>query len=298
MKRVKRMVKRRNRKVNLLLVILLCIILPATAIYVGLRITEKWVSPVLNPDDNDFEFVIEEPEGTMPEIEIPDDNQSEALTPGEDETPREEASVEINPLSVYTIQIASLGNTANIDAMISQLNQSKLSYLIYKMDNSYKVFVKGSTRRRDVETELEKVREYYPDAYINELYLPKKILSYNKGDGEKIENLVIKFNGLITLMDEQAQEWYNFFVKEGELNNYSELLKKQQDILTELSSIINSTTLTLSSLTNDDIEKMIHYQESNINRSMDFIKENSAEDLYKLHSLYLDSLFRIVEVIK
>lgn len=82
------------------------------------------------------------------------------------------------------------------------------------------------------------------------------------------------------------------------MNQYSELLKKQHEILAEITDILNSGSLPASFAKGDALEKMVHYQESNINRSLELIDENNSENLHKLHSLYLDSLFRIVEVIK
>lgn len=297
MRPVRRMVRRKNRRVNLFMLLFICIVIPATAIYVGLRITEKWVSPVLNPEEQDFNFVVDqEKDETIDESEVPSESEEETPVETMEQTTGREA--QIKPLSVYAIQIASLGDTSNIDKMINQLNENKLPYLVYQMDNSYKVFVKGATRRNRVEGALEEVKGLYPDAYISELLLPKTVVSINEEKDSEIEALITNLNETIDLMDNQAEEWYNFFEKEGDLNSYSELLKKQQKILGEITNIIGSKSLPSSFSKDDALEKMIHYQESNINRSLELIEENNSENLYKLHSLYLDSLFRIVEVIK
>ncbi|KAB3535929.1 hypothetical protein F8154_05280 [Alkaliphilus pronyensis] len=303
MKKSRLKINRRRRKSNLVLVFFLCIILPITAIYIGLRVTERWITPVLNselqPEDSyelDLEEIIDD------EGEATDNNEATDNSNIEEEGKGVESEVlvgEIKPLSVFTIQIASITNKDNLDSLINALNQKKFSYLVYQIEETYKVYTHGYTQRPYVEDKLDTVREVFNDAYINELHLPIKEVKYeNDSNNEIAEGTIENMNKLIDVMEKQTEAWYNYYEKEGEIVVYIELLKKQQTILNDIMSAIKDHQLPTGFIDNSSIEKMVHYQESNINKSMEIIENQDKENFHRLHSLYLDSLFRTIEVIK
>ncbi|WP_026475924.1 hypothetical protein [Alkaliphilus transvaalensis] len=299
MKRNRMMIKRKRRNTSLLLVVVFCIILPITAIYIGLRITELWVSPVLNSDDYisviDIDNNEDEPvKDDSEEVEDPNKNANENVNEN-----TSKISNEIRPFSIYTIQIASLVDNSNLDDVIGELNYQRLPHLIYQLDNSYKVYVLGGTKREHVEIELARVKENYPDAYINEVHASRRSVQYEEGENKDVlKEIVGDLNEILITLEEQGETWYNFFKKEGKLDGYIELLKKQQTLLSHLSNIISEVELPESFPDKALIDKMIVYQEGNINRSVEFYQEDLEDNIHRLHSLYLDNLFRIVEIIK
>ncbi|SCY16549.1 hypothetical protein [Alkaliphilus peptidifermentans] len=295
MKKSRLKMNRRRRKSNIVLVFIFCIILPIMAIYIGLRVTEKWVSPALNMEFEDDDYSID-----LEDILVDDNDEDEVKNVDNDDVEDVEMLVgEINSMSIFTIQVASLSDKDNIENLINNLNQQRLSYLVYQIEDSFKVYTHGFTRRPYVEEKLSEVREVFEDAYINEIHFPIKEIKFEKNNYEKLyKGTIENLNDLIDIMEKQSEAWYNNYEKEGDMDIYVELLKKQQSTLDNLSTDINENLLPQSFPSKNNVEKMIHYQRSNINRSLEIIEEDDQENLYRLHSLYLDSLFRIVEVIK
>ncbi len=291
MKRSRMGIKRSRRRSNLVLVVLFCIVLPAIAIYAGLKLTEKIIIPVINGDE-----VL--PEG----LELSDETPPEDTPIDEEEaanTEKKLETVEIKPLRIYTIQVASLNDTQNADVLISDLNAVGLPNLVYKIDNSYKVYTMGATNRSIMEENIGHIKEYYPDAYISELSLPAKDVQYEADDTEiRISDLAQKLNELIDIMEALSIEWNNLIQKRGEKGQYVELLKKQQSLLEEL-SVINKVVVFPSSFQKkSSIEKMLEFQLENLQQSLELMEASSEDVNYRVHSLYLDSLFRMVEVVK
>ncbi|MBM7613562.1 hypothetical protein [Alkaliphilus hydrothermalis] len=314
MKRNRMMLKRKKRRGTMILVALFCMILPIIAIYIGLRITELWVSPALN---SDYNFVVDEgnrgnnSENTHNTNNTNKEKGDEEKPIAEDKAPKESGSQgqeedsrliekEVKPLSIYTIQIASLSDNKRVEGLIQELNERKLSNLIYKEDSSFKVYVVGGTKRSQVEQELQYIRSFYPDAYINEVHPSIQVIEYPEGDDVEVYSKIVEdINKIIELMELQGEEWYNFYEKEGELGTYIELLKKQQEVLVELDENLRGIDLPQSFPVKEAVmEKMIAYQNNNINRSIEIISAGHVDNLHQIHSLYLDSLFRVVELIK
>ncbi|ABR48431.1 Sporulation domain protein [Alkaliphilus metalliredigens QYMF] len=292
----------KTSKAQYLLAFLFCLILPAMAILIGLHITENLVMPTLNPQLFQGSLPVEEGVGQETEEDhngedeveegsIGADNEIE----GTDETPKDDIqtySTEIKGVSIYLIQVASIGDTSNIEDFVGELNNHNLSHLIYQMDDSYKVYTLGFAERSQIENRLPFVREKYPDAYITEIRLPDRKVAH---EDKNSETVIQDVNLLTEILRKQSQEWYNFLQKEGELTFYGELLQEQRLLLSKLSQTIENDFS--ERIVNKDVfEKMIHYQKSNTDRSLESLEDMDNE--YLLHSMYLDSLFRLIEVIK
>ncbi|SES75486.1 hypothetical protein SAMN05660297_00512 [Natronincola peptidivorans] len=291
--------KQTKRKNNYYLILLFIIIIPITAVFIGSRITERVVIPVLhsNPtlEEGELNAIInvnEEEDLSQENTENHQEDESKISTTQETEL----ITNKLHPLSMYMIQVASVSDTSNIEAFVEELNEKNLPHLIYKLDNAYKIYTLGLTRRSLVESQLQKIREYYPDAYISEIHLPSKEVSYTK-DMEAESKIIIKeINSLIEIMDKQAEEWYNFIEKESELNQYKELLIEQQEIIEQLAENLKEDLVIEGISEKKEIEKMIYHQESNTKRALELLE--NEDNIYRIHSLYLDSIFRTLETIK
>ncbi|QUH26041.1 SPOR domain-containing protein [Serpentinicella alkaliphila] len=260
--------------------IIFCILLPVGAIYIGLKITENWIVPVFDSS------------------ELLGDNTQEILLPGQEEK-QEEKEVESNltevgeikPLAVYAIQIASIADRSNIDKLIGELNNKGLPHLIYSVDNKFKIFTHGSTKRADVEGKIDEVKGHYPDAFISEMFLPKKVVKYDEKDSIVAE-IIGDINNIIELIDKQSEEWYNY----GGSSTYVELLNKHEELLDNLNIKITDDKFSGRYFNKSAFEKAVIYQKNNINSSKELLE--SKENNHRIHSLYLDSLFRVVEFTK
>lgn len=295
-KRFRAMKIRKNY--NYTLIILFLIVIPLVAIFLGSRITERIVMPVLYSDLPLEEDVLEEIINSDNLNDESSDNEEILNQESEvnNDVLEEQATSDLLPLSVFMIQIASVSDTANIESFVEELNEKKLPHLIYKIDNAYKVYILGLTNRMFVETQLPYAREYYPDAYISEIHLPAKKISYDKSKEETSEGIIKDLNSLIEIMDKQAKEWYNFINKQSELDTYKELLIQQQTLAGQLLEKVKDENIPEGLPKSENIEKMIHHQESNIKHSLELLEDE--ENIYRLHSLFLDNLFRMLETIK
>ncbi|SDK59014.1 hypothetical protein [Natronincola ferrireducens] len=291
-------VRRTKRNYNYGLIILFLVIIPLSAIFIGSRITERLVMPVLYSDmtleEEELQGIINDEEEVIfiEEDEEIEESGNQVKNNGEEDM----IYKDLSPLSIYMIQVASVSDTSNIEDFIAELNENKLSHLIYKMDNVYKVYTLGLTEREFVEGQLPKVKEFYPDAYISEVHSASKKLTYPKTQQQLGDGIVKELNSLIEIMDKQSKEWYNFIEKEGELRSYKELLLEQEKIVKRLAESIQDKELPEGIPEKKVIDKMLYHQESNIKRSQELLEDE--ENLYRVHSLFLDSIFRILETIK
>lgn len=262
--------------------IIFAILLPIGAIYIGLKITENWIVPVfdskeiLGENDAEIDFTVGETENS----ENTHDDSSELTEVGD-----------INPVAIYAIQVASVTDKSNIENLIGELNDRELSHLIYNVDNKFKVFTYGSTKRSFVESKIEDIRAHYPDAFITEMYLPKKTIKYHENES-LITEIIEDINHIIEVIDKQSEEWYNY----GGTITYKELLNKHDELLNKLNEKINDEKFSEAYFSKNVIEKSVMYQQSNINTSLEILESKEKE--YRIHSLFLDSLFRVVELIK
>jgi hypothetical protein len=157
----------------------------------------------------------------------------------------------------------------------------------------------GATQRSTIEANIDKVKALYPDAYISEILIPSRAIEFDANSQEaQTEKIVNGINELIDTMDNLSTEWNNLYQKKGERGQYVELLKKQQLILTQLSEDIKEGALPSSFQRKNRIIEMIEFQQSNVSRALEYLEASKQEIDFRIHSLYLDSIFRIVEVLK
>jgi hypothetical protein len=234
MRRNRIKVRKNFKKKNLLILILFLLILPLTAVYIGLRITERWVMPALYSD-----YIINDE--LLENSIIQNENNEEQNDLGENGNALLEVG-EIQPITIFMIQVASVSSTESIESLIGELNQNNLSHIVYKTDNIYKVYTLGLTERNIAEEKLVEIRLLYPDAFISEVRIPSKKLSYSKSGDSSVENFIAIFNNLIQVMNQQAEEWNRFYKGEEPLQ-YAELLNKHQEVLVQLTENMESSSL-------------------------------------------------------
>lgn len=286
-----------RKRYNYFLIILFVIIIPLSAILIGSRITERIMMPVLYSgvlDEEELSDITNE-DFHITEINELSNKDNESYSDDISAT-GEMLNESLSPLSAYVIQIASVSDAENAETFIEELNARKLPHIIYKMGNAYKVYTLGSTNRSLIEEELLDIREFYPDAYISEVHLLSKELSYPKSKEKVCGEIINGINSLIKIMDKQSKEWYNFVKKEGKLDDYVEVLIEEKELVKKLSMCIKNNDLPDNFLEKETIEKMLVHKENNIKLSLELLEDK--ENLHKVHSLFLDGLFRTLEIIK
>lgn len=291
MKRSKIGIRRKNNKTNIIIVLLFLFILPIVAVVIGSRITEWWVIPTINTDD-----ILKPSE----EVVFKEDDMQEEVNDIDHEVGEKELDgkeiINLNSISVYMIQIASISDNKNIELLIKELSNHNLPHITYKLDDIYKVYTFVSTKRENIEGKIDKVREIYEDAYIGQMHIPQKQIQYlsnkNKGTKEVIEDM----NVLLGLLEQSSDSLYKLDREEAKLDEYKGILENHQKLLGQISEKINNIELPKDFANINDIKKMVEHQEKNIVESLKVMEER--QDLYKLQNYFFDSLFRTIEIIR
>lgn len=295
LKRSKIGIRKKQKKTNIIIAVLFLFLLPVIAITIGSKITEWWVIPTINTDD-----MLKSPE----EIVLKENGESEDDTIQEkndtdSEVKREELNqknANLNSISIYMIQIASISDNKNIELLAEELDNHNLPHITYKLDDMYKIYTFASTRREDVESKIDEVKEIYEDAYIGQMHIPQKQIQYldeeNKGTKEFIEDM----NLLLELLEQSSNNIYKSYNERSKLDKYKEILGNHKKLLEQMLEKINNTELPKNFVGKDDIKNMIEHQEKNITESLKIIE--GKQEMYKLQNYFLDNLFKTVEIIK
>lgn len=286
--------KRRNMNVGIALFFL--VILPLLSIMIGSRITEWVVIPTINtesmlqsPGDITLENIKEL--GSKKE----QDDTEEVEPKSEKENNQFTNKVDLKPLSFYMIQIASLADNKNIEGLIGELQSHALPHIIYRADNMYKIYSYGATDRKHIEEKLNAVREVYPDAYISHVNIGQRQIQFSD-ENKGTENVIQNLNTLVDSLYESSDALYNLSTGGITLEEYDKVLNQHENILTTISSNLESAELPENSFAADELKKMLDHQEKNIKASLEMTTTDL--DLYKLHNNFLDTIFRTIEIFK
>lgn len=272
------------------------VILPLLSIMIGSRITEWVVIPTINtesmlqsPGDITLENIKEL--GSKKE----QDDTEEVEPKSEKENNQFTNKVDLKPLSFYMIQIASLADNKNIEGLIGELQSHALPHIIYRADNMYKIYSYGATDRKHIEEKLNAVREVYPDAYISHVNIGQRQIQFSD-ENKGTENVIQNLNTLVDSLYESSDALYNLSTGGITLEEYDKVLNQHENILTTISSNLESAELPENSFAADELKKMLDHQEKNIKASLEMTTTDL--DLYKLHNNFLDTIFRTIEIFK
>lgn len=295
MRRSRLGIKRRQNRINSVIAVIFLVILPIVAVIVGLRITELLVIPTINTDD-----MLRSPGdiGLVDKILV---DKTDDVSNGKDAVQAENKEsntnrINLNSITAYVIQIASLSDSTNIESLIEELNRSQLSHVVYRTDNKYKIYTSGFTKREYAEEKLEEIRILYPDAYISEIYASENLIAYSVPNEENTKAIIEELNHLGVSLNSSSDIIYNLSKKEGNLDDYREVLGEQQKKLEELSKKLEQVSPSSDSQLYSEVKKMVENVEKNINKSNEII--NTGQYSHLLHTYFLDSLFRVIETAK
>lgn len=297
MKRSRIGIRKRQRRIAIGMALFFLVVLPIVAVIIGHKITEWVVVPTINTADM-LKSPMDDPleTGRIEEEDKEEEGGLEETGEKEIEAGAKSEAVNLDPLSLYMIQIASVSEDKNIETLANELHNHRFPYIIYKMDNAFKVFTFGATERAYIEEKLEEVREIYPDAYIGQMHIPKKEVNYLSDESDVTKDLVDCMNLIIDMADQSSKIVYSSIDTEEGLNKYKEILLEHEKILGQMSEKINNGSIAEKFASKEDIKKMIDHQGKNISESLKLIEGN--QDLYKVQNYFIDSLFRIMEVHK
>ena len=233
LKRSKIGIRKKQKKTNIIIAVLFLFLLPVIAITIGSKITEWWVIPTINTDDmlkSPEEIVLKE-NGELEDDTIQEKNDTDSEVKGEE---LNQKNANLNSISIYMIQIASISDNKNIELLAEELDNHNLPHITYKLDDMYKIYTFASTRREDVESKIDEVKEIYEDAYIGQMHIPQKQIQYldeeNKGTKEFIEDM----NLLLELLEQSSDNIYKSYSEESKLSKYKEILGNHKKLLEQM----------------------------------------------------------------
>ncbi|NLM03507.1 MAG: SPOR domain-containing protein [Clostridiales bacterium] len=300
-RRIKR--NRKMRRYQYSIIILFFVIIPLMAVFIGSEITEKIMVPVFYSDTMDEDELrniinknidndeVDKESGEDEELSYKIELDGKEISENDDMIEED-----LNSFSMYLIQVASVSSIENAEDFAKKLSERELSHLISKIDNSYKVYACGSNNRELIESELDNIRDIYPDAYIKEVNVKFKKFKYPKSQ-EKISGKIIdSINDLLILNKKQSETWYTFVKKEGKMDLYVELLLEEMEIVKKLSNLINENHIAPDFISKKDMQIILDERKENNEIAMELLKEK--KDLYKVHNLYLENTFKLIEILK
>lgn len=265
------------------------------AVIIGSKITERWVIPTINTDE-----MLKSPEETVSgegdEVEGETQENTEDAGHGAEEEGLNGEMVDLNSISLYMIQVASVSDNKNIESLVEELDNYNLPHVIYKSDGTYKIYTFVSTKREDIENKIDGVREIYEDAYIGQMHTPQKEIKYSSKENKGTKEVIEDMNLLLGLLEQSADSLYESGNEETKLNEYKGILERHQKLLNQILEKINNVNLPKNFADTDDIKGMIEHQGKNIEESLKIAEEK--QEVHKLQSYFSDNLFKVVEVIK
>ncbi len=287
-------IRKKKRQINIILIIFFFIILPIAAVTIGSRITEWLVIPTINTEN-----MLQAPGDMDTENPSSPDNNSETEENSNAENMNKKElntkSIKLDSLLVYAIQVSSLSNDSNIENFTTELENYEFPHIVYKIDDVYKVYTYGSTKRGNIENKLDIVREVYPDAYIDEMYISEKKVEYSEDLEENVKDVVSNMNLLINIMDQSSDNLYEFINKESSLEKYNETLVEHKKILEQISENASNINEDTDSINIMAIKNMVEYQNKNIEKTLNMKKDI---DELNLQNHFLENLFRIIELMR
>ena len=208
----------------------------------------------------------------------------------EDESSTSESSdikvATIEGVTVYTIQVASIGEGQDLDTVEEKLKSNKIPYSVVEVDGIKKVQSYSSFDEDTTRSNLDSVRKIFDDAFISELNLPFLSLEYTS-KYSYIEDISSGLNSLIENYKEESVFWEKNINKEIDLTEYNNILTKRLDIVEKLQE--NTEKIDYDEM-NSFKENLIKYTKS-VNSNTKQASKNANEDNYYLSkSLLLTSI--------
>ena len=192
----------------------------------------------------------------------------------------------IEGVTVYTIQVASIGEGQDLDTVEEKLKSNKIPYSVVEVDGIKKVQSYSSFDEDTTRSNLDSVRKIFDDAFISELKLPVLSLEYTS-KYSYIEDISSGLNSLIENYKEESVFWEKNINKEIDLTEYNNILTKRLDIVEKLQE--NTEKIDYDEM-NSFKENLIKYTKS-VNSNTKQASKNANEDNYYLSkSLLLTSI--------
>ena len=212
-----------------------------------------------------------------------------------DETQKIELA-KVDPWSIYTIQVASVGNDKDMDKIESQLIDNKIPFSVVEIEGTKKVQTHASFDKEITRKALEETKKIFPDAFISEMKVPVLSIEYTN-KYSYVQNITNELNNLIKNFGQESDFW----AKEKDnidLKEYNTILTTRKGIVANIEKEAKKIEYSEMDVFKDNL---INYAKS-IDVKIDMASKSAKEQNYVVsESLYLSSMqeyFSFINYIK
>lgn len=191
----------------------------------------------------------------------------------------------IDALTVYTIQVASIGEGQDLATVEDKLKSNKIPYSVVEVDGVKKVQTYSSFDENIARANLDNARKIFDDAFISELDVPVLSLEYTNKYAY-INDVSSELNKLIASYKEEAEFWESGKGKDN-LKEYNNILTKRLEIIQKVQE--NAEKIDYADM-NIFKENLINYVKSVNNNISKASKDINEDNCYLSQSLLLTSV--------
>ncbi|MGL5328264.1 MAG: hypothetical protein ACRDD7_03275 [Peptostreptococcaceae bacterium] len=181
----------------------------------------------------------------------------------------------INGVTLYTIQVASLGEGQDLKSIEEKLKSSKIPYSVVEVDGVEKVQTYSSFNEEVTRSNLENVRKEFNDAFISELEVPILSLEYTS-KYSYIENISKDLNLLIDNYKEETKFWESSKEK-IDLKEYNNILTKRLEVVKNIQENANKIDYKEMNIFKENLIKYAKDVDSKINESSKSANEGNYD---------------------
>lgn len=191
----------------------------------------------------------------------------------------------IDSMTIYTIQVASIGENQDLASVEDKLKTNKIPYSVVEVDGVEKVQTYYSFSESVTRSNLESARKIYSDAFISELEVPVLSLEYTS-KYSYIEDISSELNNLISSYKDEAEFWEKSN-ESIDLETYNNILTKRMDIVEKIQENAEKIDYTEMNTFKENLIKYAKNVNSNITQGSKDAKEGNS---HLSQSLLLSSI--------
>ncbi|MBB6214917.1 hypothetical protein HNQ80_001002 [Anaerosolibacter carboniphilus] len=218
------------------------ILLPILSIYLGYTAFRLVIAPGMQSKE------VPQQSTSLPSEEAESDNQQNSETISKQEA-TEEAFVttfELEGFNFYSIQIGKFTTIENAEAMKTELKAKGYEGHIHQQDG-FKVIAVSLLSRTGIDSELQRIRKEYPDAYVTTINIPAQLIKYTKDDNKNTLSIEEQNKKTINTLLKISEQVEKLSKESADVENIKtvadESLKEFESIKNELSKIATSSNI-------------------------------------------------------
>ena len=261
-----RRIKRYKRKEKYILIIMFFLIAPLVSILFGKVVSKKIIVPYISGNTEKAK------ESTNNNV-----NKIDKIT-------------ELDELDLYNIELKEFFNLTSAEEFLNKLNSDGILGYVSKSSNKYKVFTSITFNKKEVEEQLKKIKEKYPNSNIKSMQIQGKQLDINGSDKELVKTMNIVNN----IYKEELSLWG----KNMSEANYEEIKIKMNKNNMEIEKNIEKYSDEINS---DDLKALYSILKENVNNRKKIINEfdtKNTESIKKTYFSFIKEFFNYINSYK